>query len=55
LCDSILRRNGVLDLPAVRSTNIVVAIANINNKLIRGNGELALAVHNHFVLGELKE
>jgi hypothetical protein len=55
LCDSILRGNGVLDLPAVRSTDIVVAIAKVNNKLIRGNGELVLAAHDHFVLGELKE
>jgi hypothetical protein len=30
-------------------------MAKVNNKLIRGNGELALAAHDHFVLGELKE
>jgi hypothetical protein len=55
LCDSTPRGNGVLDLPAVRSTDTVVAMAKVNNKLIGGNGELALAAHDHFVLGELKE
>lgn len=55
LCDSTPRGNRFLDLPPVRRTNTVVAMAKVNKKLLRANGELALAAHDHLVFGELKK
>lgn len=55
LCNSTPRRNRFLDLPAVRSTDPVVTIAKVTKKLIRADGELALAAHDYLVLRELKK